>query len=426
MGNRPTIACLSPAASLAGKRPPPLSGVRVVDLSRVLAGPWAGQMLADLGADVIKVERPGVGDDTRAWGPPYLRDEQGRDTTDAAYFLCANRNKRSVTIDMARAEGQALVRQLAQRADVLLENFKFGGLKQYGLDYESLAEINPRLVYCSITGFGQTGPYAPRAGYDFLIQGMGGLMSITGRADGEEGAGPQKVGVALTDIMTGLYATIAVQAALTERASSGRGQQIDLALLDVQIACLANQASNYLTGGVVPRRMGNAHPNIVPYQEFPTADGDMILAIGNDGQFGKFCAIAGHPEWATDPRFANNPQRVANRDVLIPLLRQSTVMRGTREWIALLESAGVPCGPINRLDEVFDDEQVRARGLRIEIPHPSAGKVSLVANPIRLSDSPVDYRLAPPLLGQHTDEVLAEWLEFDGPALATLRRERVI
>lgn len=426
MGNRPTITCRSPAAGVAGKRAPPLSGVRVLDLSRVLAGPWAGQMLADLGADVIKVERPGVGDDTRAWGPPYLRDEGGRETADAAYFLCANRNKRSVTIDMARAEGQALVRQLAQRADVLLENFKFGGLKQYGLDYESLAEINPRLVYCSITGFGQTGPYAPRAGYDFLIQGMGGLMSITGRADGEEGAGPQKVGVALTDIMTGLYATIAVQAALIERASSGRGQQIDLALLDVQIACLANQASNYLTGGVVPRRMGNAHPNIVPYQEFPTADGDMILAIGNDGQFGKFCALAGHPEWATDPRFASNSQRVANRNILIPLLRQSTVMRRTREWIALLESAGVPCGPINQLDDVFDDEQVRARGLRIEIPHPSAGKVSLVANPIRLSDSPVEYRLAPPLLGQHTDEVLAEWLEFDGPAVETLRRQRVI
>lgn len=426
MNNRPTTTCRSPAASMAGKRTAPLSGVRVVDLSRVLAGPWAGQMLADLGADVIKVERPGVGDDTRTWGPPYLKDKQGRDTAEAAYFLCANRNKRSVTIDMARAEGQALVRQLAQRADVLLENFKLGGLKQYGLDYESLAEINPRLVYCSITGFGQTGPYAPRAGYDFLIQGMGGLMSITGRADGEEGAGPQKVGVALTDIMTGLYATIAVQAALTERASSGRGQQIDLALLDVQIACLANQASNYLTGGVVPRRMGNAHPNIVPYQEFPTADGDMILAIGNDGQFGKFCAVAGHSEWAVDPRFANNPQRVANRAVLIPLLRQSTVLRSTREWIALLESAGVPCGPINRLDEVFADEQVRARGMRIEIPHPSAGKVSLVANPIRLSGSPVDYRLAPPLLGEHTDEVLAEWLEFDGPALKTLRRERVI
>ncbi|MEW5890489.1 MAG: CaiB/BaiF CoA-transferase family protein [Pseudomonadota bacterium] len=408
------------------RRAPPLAGVRVLDLSRVLAGPWAGQLLADLGADVIKVERPGAGDDTRAWGPPYLKDEAGRDTSEAAYFLCANRNKRSVTIDMASPTGQALVRQLAQQADVLLENFKVGGLKQYGLDYDSLSALNPRLVYCSITGFGQTGPYAPRPGYDFLIQGMGGLMSITGRADGEEGAGPQKVGVALTDIMTGLYATIAVLAALAERERSGRGQYIDLALLDVQIACLANQASNYLAGGVVPRRMGNAHPNIVPYQDFPTADGDMILAIGNDSQFAKFCAIAGHPEWTEDPRFATNPQRVAHRAVLIPLLRQVTVTRTTHEWIETLEAAGVPCGPINRLDEVFADPQVRARGLRIELPHPSAGKVALVANPIHLSDSPVAYRNAPPLLGQHTDEVLAEWLGVDAERLAALHRDKVI
>ena len=407
-------------------RPPPLAGIRVLDLSRVLAGPWAGQLLADLGADVIKVERPRAGDDTRAWGPPYLKDEAGQDTAEAAYFLCANRNKRSVTIDMARSEGQDLIRRLAAHADVLLENFKLGGLKQYGLDDETLRAVNPRLVYCSITGFGQTGPYAPRAGYDFLIQGMGGLMSITGRADGEDGAGPQKVGVALTDIMTGLYATIAVQAALAERERSGRGQHIDLALLDVQIACLANQASNYLAGGIVPRRMGNAHPNIVPYQDFPTADGDMILAIGNDGQFSKFCTAAGHPEWAADERFATNPQRVANRATLIPLLRQTTVLRTTREWVALLESAGVPCGPINRLDEVFADEQVRSRGMRIEMPHPDAGRAPLVANPIRLSDSPVTYRLAPPLLGQHTDEVLAEWLKLDRPAIGALRKDDVI
>jgi crotonobetainyl-CoA:carnitine CoA-transferase CaiB-like acyl-CoA transferase len=281
-------------------------------------------------------------------------------------------------------------------------------------------------VYCSVTGFGQTGPYAPRAGYDFLIQGMGGLMSITGRADGEDGAGPQKVGVALTDIMSGLYATIAVQAALAERARSGRGQHIDLALLDVQIACLANQASNYLAGGVVPRRMGNAHPNIVPYQDFPTADGEMILAIGNDGQFAKFCVVADHPEWATDQRFATNPQRVANRAALIALLRQATVTRSTREWIAALEAAGVPCGPINRLDEVFADPQVQARGLRIELPHPNAGSVPLVANPIRLSESPVEYRHAPPLLGQHTDEALGEWLGLDAAALEALRRAAVI
>jgi crotonobetainyl-CoA:carnitine CoA-transferase CaiB-like acyl-CoA transferase len=281
-------------------------------------------------------------------------------------------------------------------------------------------------VYCSVTGFGQTGPYAPRAGYDFLIQGMGGLMSITGRADGEDGAGPQKVGVALTDIMTGLYATIAVQAALAERARSGRGQHIDLALLDVQVACLANQASNYLAGGVVPRRMGNAHPNIVPYQDFPTADGEMILAIGNDGQFAKFCAVADHPEWATDERFATNPQRVANRAALIALLRQATVLRSTHQWIAALEAAGVPCGPINRLDEVFADPQVQARGLRIELPHPNAGSVPLVANPIRLSESPVEYRHAPPPLGQHTDEALGEWLGLDAAALEALRRGAVI
>jgi crotonobetainyl-CoA:carnitine CoA-transferase CaiB-like acyl-CoA transferase len=412
--------------SAEGTRPPPLAGIRVLDLSRVLAGPWAGQLLADLGADVVKVERPGVGDDTRSWGPPWLKDEHGRDTGDAAYFLCANRNKRSITIDIAHPAGQALVRDLAARADVLLENFKAGGLAQYGLDPASLRALNPRLVVCSITGFGQTGPYAPRAGYDFLIQGMGGLMSVTGRADGEEGAGPQKVGVALTDIMTGLYATVAVQAALAERERSGLGQHIDLALLDVQVACLANQASNYLAGGVVPRRMGNAHPNIVPYQDFPTADGDMILAIGNDGQFAKFCAVAGHPEWAADARFATNPQRVANRGVLIPLLRQATVMRTTREWIAALEAAGVPCGPINRIDEVFADPQVIARGLRIELPGAGGATVPLVANPMRLSDSPVTYRHAPPALGEHTDEVLADWLAKDGEAIASLRDASVV
>ncbi|MFN3568940.1 MAG: CaiB/BaiF CoA transferase family protein [Polaromonas sp.] len=391
-------------------RPPPLTGVRVLDLSRVLAGPWAGQLLADLGADVVKVEKPGAGDDTRAWGPPYLKDAGGRDTTEATYFLCANRNKRSVAIDIATPEGQAQVRALAQQADVLLENFKVSGLQRYGLDYASLKQANPRLVYCSITGFGQTGPYAARAGYDFLIQGMGGLMSVTGQPDGEPGAGPQKVGVALTDIMTGLYATIAVQAALAEREKSNLGQHIDLALLDVQIACLANQASNYLAGGLVPRRMGNAHPNIVPYQAFPTADGDIILAVGNDGQFAKFCVVAGHPEWSSDGRFSSNAQRVANRAVLVPLLRQATVMRTSADWIAALEAAGVPCGPINRIDEVFADPQVVARGLQIALPHALAGSVPLVANPIRLSGSPVAYQRPPPLLGEHTEEVLAQWL----------------
>ena len=397
------------------ERRAPLEGLRVLDLSRVLAGPWCGQLLADLGADVVKVERPQGGDDTRAWGPPHLKDAEGRATSESAYYLCTNRNKRSVTIDMAQPEGQALIRKLAAQADVVIENFKCGSLAKYGLDYSALAELNPRLVYCSITGFGQTGPYAARAGYDLLIQGMGGLMSITGRAEEDEGAGPQKVGVALTDIMTGLYATIAVQAALAERERSGRGQQIDLALLDVQVACLANQASNYLAGGVVPRRMGNAHPNIVPYQDFQTADGHMILAVGNDAQFARLCEVAGHGEWAADERFANNPQRVANRSVLIPMIRNATLQRTTREWVDALEAAGVPCGPINRIDEVFDDPQVRSRGLRIELPHPAAGVVPLVANPIRLSATPVEYRRAPPMLGEHSQQVLRDWLGRDAP-----------
>ena len=391
-------------------RPPPLAGLKVLDLSRVLAGPWATQNLGDLGADVVKVERPGSGDDTRAWGPPWVKADDGRDTREAAYFQCANRNKRSIAIDLASPEGQALVHELAAQADVLVENFKVGGLAQYGLDAASLCAKHPRLIYCSITGFGQTGPYAERAGYDFLIQGMGGLMSITGRAEGEEGAGPQKVGVALVDVLTGLYATIAIQAALAERERSGRGQHIDMALLDVQVAALANQAASFLAAGVVPQRMGNAHPTIVPYQDFPTADGDMILAIGNDGQFERFCQAAGHPEWAQDERFATNPQRVKHRATLIPLLRQATVMRNTAEWIALLESRAVPCGPIHRIDEVFSNPQVQARGLKLDLPHPSAGTLSTVASPIRLSASPVVAHRAPPLLGQHTQEVLKDWL----------------
>ena len=407
-------------------RSAPLAGIRVLDLSRVLAGPWASQMLADLGADVVKVERPGQGDDTRHWGPPYLRDADGNDTDMAAYFLCANRNKRSLTLDLTSADGQALARELACEADVVLENFKPGGLARYGLDAASLRQLAPRLVYCSISGFGQTGPYAHRAGYDFLIQAMGGLMSVTGRADDEAGAGPQKVGVALTDILTGLYATIAIQAALAERERSGLGQHIDLALLDVQVACLANQASNYLAGGMLPQRMGNAHPNIVPYQDFPTADGDMILAIGNDGQFERFCGAAGHPEWASDPRFATNPQRVAHRAILIPLLRQATVMRTTDAWMALLESQAVPCGPINKLDAVFADPQVVARGLRIELPDAQSGSVPLVANPIRLSDTPVTYRLPPPRLGEHTQSVLTEWLGLDAERIRRLRDNAVI
>ncbi len=403
-----------------------LSHIRVLDLSRILAGPWAGQMLADLGADVIKVERPGAGDDTRSWGPPWLRDEAGEDTHVAAYYLCANRNKRSVTIDITRPEGQELVRKLAAESDVVLENFKLGGLKQYGLDYASLQAVNPRLVYCSITGFGQDGPYAPRAGYDFLIQGLGGLMSITGRPDGEQGGGPMKVGVALTDILTGLYAANAVLAALAWRERSGEGQFIDLALLDVQVACLANQAMNYLTTGTNPARLGNAHPNIVPYQDFPTADGYMILAIGNDGQFARFCEEAGQPQLAADARFATNRARVGNRADLIPLLKRLTIERSTAEWIAALEAVSVPCGPINSLTDVFADPQVVARGLKLEMPHPLAGSVPLVANPIRLSSTPVEYRNPPPLLGEHTDAVLAEALGLDTGRIAALRSAGVI
>ena len=406
-----------------------LAGLKVLDLSRVLAGPWASQLLGDLGADVIKVEKPGAdgkgGDDTRGWGPPWLADGAGKPTTDAAYFLCTNRNKRSLTVDMTRPEGQAILRELAAQSDVVLENFKVGGLKAYGLDYASLAALNPKLVYCSITGFGQDGPYAARAGYDFLIQGMGGLMSVTGRADDEEGAGPQKVGVALTDILTGLYATIAIQAALAHREKSGRGQHIDLALLDVQVACLDNQAMNYLVSGRAPRRMGNGHPNIVPYQDFPTADGDMILAIGNDGQFARFCDIAGHAAWAADPRFASNAARVSNRGELIPLLRQATVMKTTAQWIALLENAAVPCGPINDLTAVFADPQVLHRGLRVDLPHAAGGTAPQVANPIRFSATPIGYRHAPPLLGQDTEAILGE-LGRSAEDIAALRAATVI
>ena len=403
-----------------------LDGLRVLDLSRVLAGPWSSQLLADLGADVVKVERPGAGDDTRTWGPPWLSDPEGNPTSESAYFLCANRNKRSVTIDISQPEGQRLVKALAAEADIVLENFKVGGLAQYGLDYESLKAVNPRLIYCSITGFGQTGPYAPRAGYDFLIQGMGGLMSLTGRPDGEAGGGPMKVGVALTDVMTGLYATVGILAALARRERSGVGQQIDLSLLDVQIASLANQASNYLVGGAVPRRIGNAHPSIVPYQDFPTADGYMIVAVGNDGQFASFCKALGNAEWAHDERFVTNPQRVRHRVALIEMITQATVGRTTSEWIAVMEAAGVPCGPINTLDQVFADPHVQARGARVEVPHPLGGQVPMVANPLRMSESPVQYRHAPPTLGEHTADVLQDWLGLSSPELDALRETKAL
>lgn len=406
--------------------PGALSHIRVLDLSRVLAGPWAGQILGDLGAEVIKVERPGSGDDTRHWGPPYIKDAEGNDSCEAAYFQSANRNKQSLTLDFTQPEGQRLVRELVAQCDVLLENFKVGGLAAYGLDYESLKAINPGLIYCSITGFGQTGPYAKRAGYDFMIQGLGGLMSLTGRPEDEEGAGPMKVGVALTDILTGLYATVGVLAALNQREQSGIGQHIDVALLDVQVACLANQAMNYLATGVAPTRLGNAHPNIVPYQDFPSADGNFILAVGNDGQFRKFCEVAGVVHLADDVRFATNKARVAHRAELIPLLRQATVFKTAAQWIELLEMAGVPCGPINDLQQVFADPQVSARGLRLDLLNGLGSFTPQVASPLRLSATPVAYRSAPPLLGEHTDALLQRLLGVSEEAIAELRAAGVI
>ncbi len=384
-----------------------LSQLRVLDLSRILAGPWASQILGDLGAEVIKVENPSGGDDTRHWGPPYMAGEEGESTEESAYFMCANRNKRSVCIDMRTPEGQAQLRELAQDCDVLIENFKVGGAAKYGLDYTTLAELNPRLVYCSITGFGQTGPLANRPGYDFLVQAMGGLMSVTGAADGEPGAGPQKVGVALTDIMTGLYAVIGIQAALAERDRSGLGQHVDLALLDVTAATLANQATNYLVGGMNPTRLGNAHPNIVPYQSFVARDGHLIVAVGNDGQFRRYCEVIGVPELADDPRFAGNRDRVHNRDSLVPLLQAKMLERDKDDWIALLEAANVPAGPINTVGEVFSEPQIQAREMQVNVPHPMNPELQLVGNPIKLSRTPVDYKLAPPTLGQHTHEVLS-------------------
>ncbi|MCA1298166.1 CaiB/BaiF CoA transferase family protein [Stappia indica] len=388
----------------------PLSHLRVLDLSRVLAGPWSTQALADMGAEVIKIERPGAGDDTRGWGPPFLKDADGNETRESAYFLSANRGKKSVAVDLSREEGRHLVLEIAKRSDILVENYKLGGLKKYGLDYDSLKEVNPRLIYCSITGFGQTGPYAARAGYDFMIQGMGGLMSVTGEADGRPGGGPQKVGVALTDILTGLYATIGILGALAERERSGEGQHIDLALFDVQVAALANQSLNYLVSGTAPVRLGNAHPNIVPYQAFETADGHLILAVGNDGQFARFCEIAGRPELATDPRYLSNQARVANRDTLVPQIAEMLTKRTTADWIAALETAGVPCGPINTIAEVFQEPQALARGLATQMAHASGATAPGVASPLRFSRTPVNDKVAPPMLGQHTRQVLAEVL----------------
>ncbi len=398
-----------------------LNGIRVLDLTRVLAGPWCSQNLADLGADVIKVERPGAGDDTRAWGPPFLKDREGRDTADAAYYLAANRNKRSIEIDLASAAGQQAVRELARLSDVVLENYKVGQLRKYGLDYASLAAVNPRLVYCSVTGFGQTGPWAHRAGYDFIIQGLGGLMSITGEADERPGGGPQKVGVAVSDLMTGMYATQAVLAALLHRERTGEGQYIDVALLDVQVAMLANMNTNFLVSGQPPRRWGNAHPNIVPYQAFRAADQWIVVAVGNDDQYRRFCELAGRPELHRDERFARNSNRVRNRETLVPLIADLVAQRPAGWWLEALERAGVPCGPINDLRQVFDNEQVRARGLRVDVEREDAGPVPLVGSPLKMSATPPSYRLPPPRLGEHTAQVLRELLGYDDAAIAAVR-----
>jgi len=405
-----------------------LAGIKVLDLTRVLAGPWCTQILADLGADVTKIERPGVGDDTRAWGPPFLKDPDGRDTDQSTYFTCCNRNKRSVTIDMATPEGQALLRQMAAQSDIVVENFKTGGLQQFGLDFDSLRAVNPRLVYCSVTGFGNDGPYAMRAGYDLLVQASSGLMSITGQPDDVPGGGPLRVGVALTDLFTGVYASTAILAALEVRHRTGVGQHIDMALLDVGIALLANQASAFLNTGLIPQRQGNSNPSLAPYQDFPTRDGAMILAIGNDGQFQRFCRAADQPSLASDPRFATNTLRVEHREALIQAMEAVTRSRSTAEWIAMLEHRAVPCGPVNDIAQAFDDPQVKARKLAVKLPRAAGdgiAAISGVASPLRLSDTPPVLRYAPPGLGQHTDEVLAEF-GMSPSQIAELRDARVI
>jgi len=402
----------------------PLAGVQVLDLTRILAGPTCTQLLGDLGADVIKIERPGMGDDTRGWGPPFL---DGEDSGESAYYLCTNRNKRSVAIDIATEEGQRLIRALAGKSDILCENFKVGGLARYGLDYESLTAINPGLIYCSVTGFGQTGPYRHRAGYDFLIQGMGGIMSLTGFPD-EEGGQPTKAGVGIADVMCGMYATSAILAALHARRQSGRGQYIDVALFDSQVAWLINQGLAYLVDGQDPPRRGNGHPHIVPYDTFPASDGHFIIAVGNDSQFERLCEVLGEPEWAQDARFATNVQRVRNRQSLMPMIEAVTAKRPAGEWIAALEAVGVPCGPVNTLSDVFNDPQTRARDMRISMPHEAApgGQVELIGNPLKLSETPVTYRHAPPRLGEHTEEVLRDTLGLDQEQIAALRNSGII
>jgi formyl-CoA transferase len=406
--------------------PGPLAHLTVVDLSRVLAGPWCTQLLADLGAEVIKIEKPGSGDDTRSWGPPFLRDASGHETAEAAYYLACNRGKQSVAVDFTSPDGGRIVRDLCRQADIVVENFKVGALARYGLDHRALAAINPQLVYCSITGFGQTGPYAQRAGYDFIIQGIGGFMSVTGERDDQPGGGPQKAGIAIADLMTGMYATTAILAAIAHRAVTGVGQYIDTALLDTQVAMMASLDMNYLVTGTPPGRAGNAHQNIVPYQVFDCADAPLILAVGNDGQFARFCEVAGRTAWLNDMRFATNSERVRHRDVVVPLIAELVRTRTQRDWLAPLEAAGVPCGPINRLDQVFADPQVIARGMRVDMPHPLAGTVPQVGNPLKFSSTPVAYTRPPPLLGEHTRNVLSARLGLSNAALDDLAARGVI
>ena len=404
----------------------PLSHIKVLDLSRVLAAPWAAQNLADLGAEVIKVERPLKGDDSRTYAPPYLKDEQGKETRESAYFCAANRGKKSITVNISKPEGQQLVRELAKQCDVLVENYKVGDLARYGLGYDDLKKDNPGLIYCSVTGFGQTGPDKDRPGYDFMAQGMGGLMSITGERDDLPGGGPQRVGVPIIDLTTGMYATIAICAAIANRAVTGKGQWIDVALLDSCVAFLANQAMNYFATGESPRPLGNAHPNIVPYQTFKTADGALILACGNDNLFNKFCDVAGCAHLAKDPRYSTNGERVNNRDEITRLLNEIFLKRPTREWVKLLDEAGVANGPINTIEKVFEEPQVQSRGMKIELPHAVAGKVPLVASPMKFSGTPIKHEVPPPALGQHTDEILKGVLKKNPDEISKLKAGGIV
>ncbi len=399
----------------------PLSHIRVLDLSRVLAGPWAGQNMADLGAEVIKVERPKTGDDSRAYGPPWMKDEQGKETSEAAYFMAANRGKKSITVNLTHPEGQALIRELAIKCDVLIENYKVGDLDRYGLGYKDLSKLNPGLIYCSVTGFGQTGPFREKPGYDFMAQGMAGLMSVTGIPDGEPGGGPMRVGVPVIDIFTGMYATIGINAALANRAVTGLGQHVDVALLDSCIALLANQGMTYLSTGESPQRLGNTHPSIVPYQVFPTSDGSVILACGNDNLFAKFCAAAHREDLPQDERFTKNANRVKHRATLVPVLEDIFKQRSTEDWVNALETAGVPCGPINTVAQAFANPQVQSRGMQIQLPHPLAGQVPLMGSPMKFSGTPIEHKLPPPVLGQHAEEILEQVLGMAPEAREKLR-----